>query len=293
VTGGTVYQCPGKTAKDCLVDFADKTAVANMIKEPIAVTYKEGSDPRIVRFEVIVDPACDNGGSQSKFDVMVKGTISVGGTTYYTTSSDSTTYLSTDQSKYSEVGVSMSTCMMNWYLPSPVPVGGQVDENGTASGSVTVSLFVTVKDAAWANPASINDNPPCVSKANGAGSFVCASMAVPYPYVGTANPTVESYKITEASNGNLAVVHLAMSGSEALGAFTRPYFDGTAMGSSSCKAGSWLKSLAKNSDGSFKFTIDMGNNQTFDLFDAFKMANHSGTCRQQDGATYAYVATKM
>jgi len=117
-------------------------------------------------------------------------------------------------------------------------------------------------------------------------------MAVPYPYVGAANPTIQSYKITE-DNGNLAVVHVATSESQALGAFTRPYFDGTALGASSCKAESWLKGLEKNGDGSLKLTIAQGGTESFALFDAFKLTNHTGTCRDQSGSTYPYTATNL
>jgi len=138
VTGGTVYKCPGATAADCLVDLADKSAVAALIKNPVPVTYLEGSDPKITKFEVTVDPTCGNGGGgMTQFNVMVKGTLSVGGTTYYTTSQATEAVLTADQSKYSEVGVPMRTCTMSWYLPTPVSVTGQADADGiVASGDV-------------------------------------------------------------------------------------------------------------------------------------------------------------
>jgi hypothetical protein len=282
VTGGVVYECAGTTATECLVDMADKDAVAALIKEPVAVTYKEGTTPKISRFEVQLNPGCGDG--NSSFNVEVKGTMDVAGVTYYTTSTETGKVLTTDASKYSYVYIPVSTCMMSWQLPTEVAVD-QAD--------VAVSLFVTVRDVAWGNPASANNNPGCKSESSGAGSFVCLDLAVPYPYIGTADPKVESYKITDTDTGNLAVVHVATYQSQAIGAFTRAYFDGTAMGASNCKAGSWLKSLNKNSDGSFKFEIAEGNNQSFVLFPEFKMANHSGTCTNKSGTSQAYSAEKL
>jgi hypothetical protein len=262
--------------------MADKSAVAALIEKPVAVTFKEDTTPKITRFEVTLNPECESG--NSSFNVEVKGTMDVAGVTYYTTSTETGKLLTTDVTQYSYVSIPISTCGMSWQLPTAVAVD-QTD--------VAISLFVTVRDLAWGNPASTNDNPACISDSNGAGSFVCVDLAVPYPYIGTADPKVESYKIKDTDTGYLAMVHVAIQDSQAVGAFTRTYYDGTAIGASNCKAGSWLKSLEKNSDGSFKFEIAEGDDQSFVLFSEFKMENHSDVCTNKSGIAQAYSAEKI
>lgn len=177
----------------------------------------------------------------------------------------------------------MSTCTMTWPIATDVAID---------SGKIEVSLFVTVKDVAYANSASSTSTPSCASDSTGAGTFVCAGLAVPYPYIGSGSPTITSFKVTQ-SNGYLGKVHVAVLEGQPVGAFVRPYFDGTNEGDIDCKTGSWLKSLTKNSDGTYRIKIAADGSTDFDIYEAFKLENHSGTCKSFSGTSYDYTATKL
>ena len=273
----TVYECSGTTAAECLVDLADPVAVSALIPNPVSVTYEVGSTPTITGFQVTVDPTCDSG-SMTPFDIKVKGSYQIAATTYYTTNSQATLF-STSESDNEEVGVGTSTCTMNWDLPSPASVTG-TDQ--------TISLFVTVKDLAYGDHSASNAQPFCESK--GTSSLCVPGLAVPYPYVGAGNPTMTSYTLNEAGVGK-ARVHMAILDSTPVGAFIRPVFDGSFAEASHCYAASWLDSFVDNGDSTYQFNVAEGS-YNWELFNAFQLANHSGTCKSRDQlSTYNYSAT--
>jgi len=276
----TIYECSGTTAENCLVDLADPTAVANLIPNPVTVRYEEGGSPVITGFQVQVDPTCDSG-SMTPFDIKVKGSYSITGTSYYTTNSQATLF-STNAGDNEEVGVSSSTCTMTWNLPSPAAVTGS---------NVTISLFVTVSDIAYGDYSASNSAPTCKSKST---SSVCVpGYAVPYPYVGTGDATLSTFTLTQAGVGK-ARVHAAMlNSSSPVGAFTRPYFDGSFAQTSNCYSASWLDSLVANGDNTYQFNIAEGG-YTWQLFSAFNLVSASpGTCKDRfTSTTYSYTAVK-
>ena len=287
----TVYECPGSTAAECYVDFADKEAVAALVSKPVTVTYEEGKSPVINQFDVVVDPACGQAnGERLYFDVLVKGTFQINGTTYYTTSTDpSGQVITSNASYYSAAAVTSSTCTMRWNLATPAPAN--------TSGTI-VSLFISIKDIVYGNSA-VGDNQPFCKSGTGNGSSLCMfGYAVPYPYVGDGDPVIESFKITETTageySGALGMVHTAKLNGVPVGAFQRGYFDGTSGYSTHCSAGSWLDAIKDNGDGSYKMTIALGDGRDpYELFSAFKFENHSGTCGTMDGGSYTYTATKL
>jgi hypothetical protein len=284
---GTVYECAGTTSDECLVDLADKEAVKNLIPKPIAVEYAVDSSPTISGFSVTVDPACDSG-STTSFNVKVKGTISVNGTTYYTTASETGKVMTSLVTNYTSVDVPMSTCTMTWQLPEAIPAD---------KADIVINLFVSTKDVVWANTSRTTTNNACVKASVSAdllnGSFVCAGLAVPFPYVGTADPTIESYKIIENTTGYLGSVHLATYQALPIGAFVRPFFDGSAEGETGCKTGSWLKSIDQVRDGTYSIVIAADGTNNFEMYNAFKLASHTGTCKDFNGNSYGYSAVKL
>ena len=193
--------------------------------------------------------------------------------------------MTNDANSYSEVPIPLSTCTMTWKLSNPAPAD--------ASG-VVVSLFVSIKDIAYANSAgSAGNNPSCKSDANQQSAVCLNGYAVPYPYVGEADPVIESFKIREEGTGYLGMVHTATYAGKPVGAFQRGYFDGTSMAMTGCSSGSWLEGIIDNGDGSWKMNVALGEQGSFTIFDAFKFENHSGSCSDIRGQKINYTATKM
>lgn len=279
----TVYECPGTTSAECYVDLADKAAVAALVSAPITVKYEEGKSPQVTQFQVMVDPSCDSG-SMEPFDVMVKGTFSVNGTTFYTSSTDpSGEPVTSDSSHYSAVGIPMTTCTMTWNLATPAPA---------SAAGVVVSLFVSIKDIAFGNSAAASNSSMCAAGSTGSAAVCLQGYAVPFPYVGDADPQLESFKITEVATGYLGMVHTATYEGKPVGAFQRGYYDGTNVSISNCSDASWLGAINDNGDGSYQMTVDLGD-RNYALFDAFKFESHSGKCGNREGTKFDYTATKL
>lgn len=169
---GNVYTCPGTTAEECLVDLADKEAVAALsASATISLPASEDTPTGTITY-IGVNQGFDNGTNGPR---IIKGSASIHGTTYYTTTA-STDLLSDAASDYGPLTVSMGSGYRSFNLPTPATV-----RDGE---SLTASVFFSIDMAAYMG---LTGREECAS-AN--GESVCFDPSWPVGYIGKDDPTV-------------------------------------------------------------------------------------------------------
>jgi hypothetical protein len=277
-----VYDCTAGVSADCLVDLADATAVKALLANKTKEVSMSSATGTITKLSL---SQC--GTSESSNISYVKGTMSIGGTTYYTTS-NATTPLSTNSADYGYTAMSSPTCTTTWTLPAEVEL--------TADKDFHVDLFVSLTDIAYAGLA----NPPSPGGCtNTTGQCICMNLTAPFPYVGEAEPTLEAYSVLDTSNDTYGrLLLLVDSTSTVLGGYARKLYDGDKLGSSNFESGG-MKDVTLNADSTY--TINMFGStgtEVFAGYSAFQRATHSGTRKSSTGtagsyAEQAYTATKL
>jgi hypothetical protein len=168
----------GDAGSSCYVDMADDTALAALFSQPASVP--SGT------YNAIVMNNCEHEGS---FVAKLKGTVTVDGTTYYTTpAGGGHSALSTSRADYDYVSIQYSGCSGALRLAESVTVHD--------GDSVTVSAFFTLRDIAWV----LQDFSPglggCADGPAHANN-VCSGLPTLVSYVGTSAPTLDTFLVSE------------------------------------------------------------------------------------------------
>jgi hypothetical protein len=301
--GGSIYQCPaaalnhpppaaamdagstegGATAAadggagDCYVDMADNSALAALFSHPADVPPGQ--------YNAIVVANCEHQGS---FVAKLKGTVNLGGTTYYTTSGRAgQPVLSTSRSDYDYLSITYAGCSGALRLAQPVDVH--------AGDAITVSAFFTLADLAWVLP----DNTGlggCVDRPYHTQN-VCSGLPALIAYVGASAPALRTFLITEDLTDTSASkaggeVLLLSQGEVPFSGFLRRWYSPTAV-VPSVSYDIPLRSVVSNGSsdsGAPTFSLTSYGDPAEDTtkfrarWPAFEMATHEGTMLTADGS---------
>lgn len=209
-TPSTIYSCDPTSGQDCLVDVADNTALAKLFAQPAAIGV--GSYDSVGVY---------NCGDEQQFTAKVKGSVVLGGVTWYTAGSK---VLSSSAADLDYVSVTYAGCKAGPSLAQPVVVheGDDVD----------ISAFFTLANVAWVS-SSLQPGSACTFTPSGTARSVCVALPELVPYVGTAAPTVETYYVTEdqgdtdAAKAGGQVLLLVDGTTNVFGGFLRRLFSDT------------------------------------------------------------------
>lgn len=273
--GEELYSCSG-TGDDCLVDIADPVSLAAITA---SASISAGS------YATIRVSSCKDEGS---YTAKLKGAVALGGSAHYTTSDANV--LSTDINDLDYTSVEYSGCSNEFSIP-----GGLVVEEGTP---VTLNLFATLSNIAWANKSTATVPSGC--KSSGTAS-VCMAYPDVLPSVGDRTPTLETYHIAaggelEAKAGGQLLLIFDDS-DNLLGGFGRRLFSETSA-PMVANFDTPLRFASKNGDGTLTLA-DYGStaDSSTMTYDSFKRESHSGIFSCPDdcggsGPLYSYEAFK-
>lgn len=173
---------------DCLIDFADQTAL-DAIAATAATTINAGE------YSEGTFSLCGTNGEQAStsHNLYVKGTATIGGTDYYTTSESSV--LTTDASKYGYATVTISTCQVNFKFTSTFTAGTE---------DITITLFPMITNVAAMSTSGTAMNGFAACAKSGSNE-VCLNYPGMVPYVGDTTATLHVYDLHQtASAANTA-----------------------------------------------------------------------------------------
>jgi hypothetical protein len=277
-----VYACADATGANCLVDFADNTALASLFSSSQPI------DPGT--YDTVRIATCLSGGQG--FNVQVKGSVALGASpvTYYTASGSLP--LSTDAASLDYATAYLNGCGMS------IPLSPQVV---VADGdAVALSAFFSLKNSAWAQLDGSYGMGGCVDD-SGHTQAVCIVLPSLVSYAGNATPTLETYFITEDQNdtagtkANGQVLLLADPTNKVFAGFTRRlYSESSTVPSVNYDCD--VKSIADNGDGTLNIAT-WGSTANVDVpyvrFPAFARANHTGNLLEPDDTPVPYRAVKQ
>jgi len=270
-----IYECAADNETDCLVDVTDNTALQDLV----STVEIDTGDYNQIR----VGNCKDEGGYSAK----VRGTVVLGGTTYYTASGSNP--LSTNIGDLDYVTVSFTGCSSEYNLPHTVSV--------TSETALRIMMFLAVENIAWARLGSATIPSGCKENA-GQTQSVCMAYPDVVAYVGETTPTLEVYHVCEgggcaANTSGAQVLLLFDNNNNILGGFTRRLFSQTSV-AASFAFDTPLKSSADNGDSTY--TIEnFGSTAVgpgYVKFDDFRRSNHQSTYTspQSGGAPVTYNA---
>ncbi|MGH1468101.1 MAG: hypothetical protein ACRBBP_04355 [Bdellovibrionales bacterium] len=281
--GGTLFECAG-TGDECLVDIADPAALTALTTD---ASINVGSH------DTITVGTCK---SEGEYTAKVRGSVVLGGTTYYTTSGADV--LSTSVGDLDYTSVVFSGCSNDYTIPGGLTVTSDTEvEEGSEEEEgefVDFNLFISLTDIAWANLSTATIPSGCKEGSNGS---VCLSYPEVVPSVGTITPTLETYRISDtvsAANAGGQLLCIFDQNDRALGGFSRRYFSGT----SQEMVGGFdtpFRSLSQNGDGTLNIENYGGSADSSALrFENFPRSSHTGTYSSPSGefsGNQAYTAT--
>jgi hypothetical protein len=267
----------GAAGASCYVDMADDTALAALFAHPASVP--SGT------YNAIVVNNCEHEGS---FIAKLKGTVSLDGTTYYTTSAGGgRSALSTSRADYDYTSIQYSGCSGALRLAESVTVHD--------GDSITVSAFFTLRDVAWV---LTNFSPGLGGCADGPAhaNNVCSGLPELVSYVGASAPTLDTFLVTEdpsdlsAAKAGGEVLLLSQAGVPFSGFLRRFYSPTSRVPSVSYDVP--LRSVApsgSSNSGNPTYAVTAYGDPAQDptkfraQWPAFEMATHDGTLRTADG----------
>ena len=256
----TLYACDPTSAKDCLVDVADNAALAVLFAQPAMINTGTYSSVGVY-----------NCAGQQDFSAKVKGTIVLGGVTWYTAGAN---VLSSNAADYDYVSVPFSGCKNGPSLSAPVTINEGDD--------IDVSAFFTLANVAWVS-SGLQTSDGCALTPSGTPRNVCVALPELVPFVGTAAPTVETYYVTEdmddtnATEAGGQVLLLVDGASNVFGGFLRRLFSDASRPPAASFAAPFV-SIVTNSDGTDYTAMTAGTtNGAYGIeFPAFQRATHDG-----------------
>ena len=264
----TLYSCTPSSSNDCLVDVADNTALAKLFAQPAMINV--GTYDSVGVYNCSGEPT---------FTAKVKGTVVIGGVTWYTAGAN---VLSSSAADYDYVSVSFAGCKNGPALPAPVTINEGDDLN--------ISTFFSLANVAWVS-SGLQTTGGCALTPSGTPRNVCVALPELVSSIGTAAPTVETYYVTEdqsdtdAAKAGGQVLLLVDSASNVFGGFLRQLFSATSRPPSVAYDAS-LVSIVANSDGTDYTAMTAGANGSYGVeFPAFQRQTHDGSFLQAGSST--------
>ncbi len=264
--------CTPSANDDCMIDVVDPKKLQEAFN--VTSSIKPGT------YKYLTVQTCKMEGT---YQAKVKGIVTLNNVTYYTSSGDDP--LSTNESDLDYVTLTYSGCQRNYDLPQEVTVS-----NG---GTLDVSLFIPVKNIAWAD---LGPNPiPSGCKHNQANTMsVCMAYPDVTPYVGDITPRLESYSIynpmnaPDTASGNILLMF--DYNDQIIGGTTRRLYLPTSLNDFNFDTP--LRIMNKNEDGSYHIENFGGSGSTSgSIFYNFIRANHTGQFYDSFGTAFDYGAS--
>jgi len=242
-----IYECDDDEYAEsgCLVELKDKTAtnyVGTVINGENSVTVDTGTYNRIdVQY-------CNE--PENSYTAKLKGSVTLGGTTYYTSSTE---VLTTDEASMDYVEVEFSGRRSYNIIPSS---DGSNEITISEGDELTFSMLVENTNIAWAKLGEKTIVSGCTEN-EAQDKSVCLSYPHPVPYLGTvSDPDLKIWHIDETlesgDTGGQVLLVFTEEGGDLIGGFTRRYFSETS------------EEPSGNYDTQFKTTFDC-NTTTCDL----------------------------
>lgn len=177
-TSPDFYTCPGTTDDECYVDLANSTAVDNLLKNggagEIKVDNTTTYDGAAIEF-------CGTGGMNGEtFKMLVKGTVNLGSTLYYTNATSGLSATGPSE----EAPINAACGGQTTFLSSPVSLGPDDDVN--------LVVYVEPAGAVLATNYKTLVNSNCLGESTLA---VCASRPSVFVTAGDSQPTIERYRL--------------------------------------------------------------------------------------------------
>ncbi len=165
---------PADVQRDCTVDLADNAALQAL--------FAGDHEIEVATYDSIRVHTC----VEQQYDIQIKGTVTLSGDEYRTTSGPDPLTPGAGDAEYATV--THQGCAFSFSLPIPVTI--------RASDDVTVNAFFSIRNIAWGQLNSHNQGMGgcLISGTNGHG--LCTSYTNIVPYVGTVAPALETYHVT-------------------------------------------------------------------------------------------------
>jgi hypothetical protein len=290
-SGKTLYECKSTVEAECAIDLLDPVAMAAAIGKTVEIPV--GSYKSIGYSFACGTVAAETNSNLTGIHVAVKGTVVIGGVTYYTSSGAEV--LTTDIANYGHATLAIGGC------------GGKVynlDEDLVVEDGkeYKMSLLLSTNALAWGSLTGGASNPAgCVFQGTGSAitNGICTNLPAIIPVTGDLKVLTESYVVESAAYCGGAIMTFAVNSAttEALGVFlSRYYSDTVPAGPGSCwDAGVDL--FKKNADGSYTVGSDTTAPGAIPRvrFNAFTRDSHTGTLDHDqnqalvEGAAYTSV----
>jgi hypothetical protein len=225
-----IYTCTPSATNDCFVDLADSAAISTLFGN-LDVDAMPGS------FDTLIVSNCAVGANVNPEQLprLVKGSVVINGTTYYTAAGANP--LTTDQSMQGYASVVVPAMARGGGGCSPV--SSPLPQRVTVQNGMTVELsaFFSLKNLAKAGlnqPMNGGNIQGACTDRTMSTSVVCTSYGVDLvAYQGTTAPTVESYLVSpDAANPSKASANFLLlidSAGKLFGGFFRDYFTATSV----------------------------------------------------------------
>lgn len=270
-----LYICAANTESGCMVDVADVASLSALVPANLSV-------PAAVYDQAYISTCI----SEGSYHAQVKGSVSLGGTRYYTAAGANPLTSIALMSDYTTV--SFNGCKRIYQLPQAL------DLTAPIVGTVNISLFSWTEDMAWARLGTAPIQSGCLNAADGSQS-VCLAYPDVVPAVGSAIPSVEKYFILDGMNPPVLAGQLLLvtdSSMNILAGFARRYYDESIQQGMNGGFDTPIKKFSTNADGSI-YLENYGNTAVdtgYLRFDSFLRKSHAGTYLSQSGTPVDYYA---
>lgn len=270
------YTCDATDESDCAVNLLDDS-IDSLLTAGTAsgsVTFKDTKTYTGVSVE-----HCGDHAEGDVYHALVKGSVVLGTTTYYTNSSSG---LSTT-GPAEEVAIPMNCSGSNSTLTEPITV--------TPDSSVDLVFYADPSANIFATDDKALANSNCV----GSTEAICSNNIMIFGTVDSAKPTVERYLLdTGATYSKVLVTMLFNQSDNAFGVLMSEYFDNTAKDKLLHTPTMAFSKVSENADGSYNFLYYVSDTEDGKAVSNFQRADHSGTLDAfVDTPPVAYTATKL
>lgn len=264
-----IYGCPHSTDAECLVDLTSAITVDDLLAgNPGTEEWKIDEEQT---YEGVAVEFCHE---TSSFSAVIKGSVQLGATTYYT---NATTGLSaTAPSEEVSVEVQGTGCGFTTPLDAELTIG--------EDDSVSVILYADPNGAVMGTDGKTYANAGCVGEEDLA---VCSGAVAVFGTVSDTTPVIERY-ILAVEDSSDVLLTIAFDGSDRpFGAYMRDLYTNTSEAKTMHSAANF-SSVTSNADGTLTFPYS-----GISVIENFTRGSHSGSILSLVDSTVAYTATKL
>lgn len=256
-----IYSCPGTTDDECLVDLSQGINIDDLLQNNSSAEFKLDEE---ISYDSVLVEYCHEG---SGFSVLVKGTVTLGSTTYYT---NAVSGLSTSSpSEEVAIPITSTGCGSTTRLVNPLTV---TPEEGDDATQVNIVLYADPTGAIYGTDSQTLVNSNCIGEETLA---ICSDAVSIFGAISDETPTIERYQlVTSGDYANLMLTLIFDENDEPFGSSLLSLFTNTSQ-ARSLHSGITAATPVKNADGTI--SISYSNS---DLISNFIRGTHDNTVDQ-------------